>query len=174
MFSLSCFWLGVSAAFALTNGRGYSAYVRQDGLPGPATINFNGTHPNTSALGYINLPVAAGANGYSLVGNPYPSAITWNPGGGAAAGYPTATNIITTAKIRNNGTGGPVFVDVPPGAIIAPGQAFWVQTTAAGGGVLHINENAKTASASTFYKLMADSVDGLTITMNKPSQASNS
>jgi hypothetical protein len=160
---------GTASANLLLNGRGYSAFVRQDGLTGPATINFTGTHPATPALATgLPLTVAAAANGSSLIGNPYPSAIIWDPAN--ASLYPNTTNIVTTAKVRNNGTGGPVFVDVLPGETIAAGQSFWVTTSASGGGVLNINENAKVASSTTnFYRIAADEVDELVINMYKPS-----
>ncbi len=153
---------GLASAAALTNGIGYSAFVRQDGIAGPATINFPGTHPSTAGL---SLPVASAANGFSLVGNPYPSAILWDPAG---AGYTGTANIVTTVKVRNNGGGGG-FVDVLPGQTIAAGQAFWVTTSAGGGGVLNINENAKTTSSSIFYKVEGEINDEIEINLSKAS-----
>ncbi len=154
---------GLASANPVLNGRGYSAFVRQDGLSGPAVINFPGAHPNTAG---VTLVSGLTANGFALVGNPYPSAIIWDPAG---PGYTGTANIVTTVKVRNNGSGGPVFVDVPPGGTIAAGQAFWVTASAAGGGTVLINESAKTSSTATFYKVDAPLVDEMVINMTKAS-----
>lgn len=155
-----------SSAAALTNTRGYSVYVRQDGLTGPATINFKGTHPTTPVGGLV-LPVANVVDRASLVGNPYPSPIIWDPTNSTM--YPGTTGVYSTAKVRNNGTGGPVFVDVLPGGTIAAGQAFWV-TSSSASAALRISESAKTSSTSTsFYRTNEIEQDELVITMTKTS-----
>lgn len=148
----------------LLNGRGYAVFVRQDGLSGPATINFTGTHPNTATLGYISLPVNPTLNGFSLVGNPYPSAIVWDPTG---PGWSGTTGVGSAVKVRDNGAGG-VFRTISTGGVIAPGQSFWVETTGASP-VLRINENAKTNAAAIFYRQSEPIADQVVLQMTKVS-----
>jgi len=156
----------LSTASPLTNARGYSVYVRQNALTGPATINFVGTHPVTP-IGGLPLPVSPVKDGYSLVGNPYPSPIIWDPTNSTL--YPSATNVYTTAQITNNGTGGPGYIILNPGDVIAPGQAFWVASSDVNA-TLTISESAKTVATNStqFYRKTAnDGQDKMVITMTK-------
>jgi hypothetical protein len=130
----------------LVVGRGYAAYIRECATPTLAdltgTINQGPLSLTVSFTGSVPDP-----DGWNLVGNPYPSRITWDTGPGW-----TKTNISAIVSIRNNGSGG-VFevLDEADGLSIASGQAFWVLATGAGP-ALSINEDAKTANSGSFYR----------------------
>lgn len=153
---------GVSSSSAtFVNGRGYSAFFRHSGLGavGTVVLNFMGTNPPSTA---ISLPVSAVANGYSLVGNPYPSPIVWNNGTGWSK-----TNIQDGIVVRDNATGIHQVHGTADNFIIAPGQSFWVNTSAAGSGALSINENAKTTGAYSFYRVAESILDKVEIQLTK-------
>ncbi len=154
---------GLASANAFTNGRGYSAFFRHTGSGGVgnATINFVGTNPST---GNIALPVSPNASGLSLVGNPYPSAIRWDKGGGWAK-----TNIADGIVVRDNSTGVHQSYSAAAGTgVIAAGQSFWVQSSAAGAS-LTINQNAKSATTTSFFRLDQPIADELEIQLTKGS-----
>jgi hypothetical protein len=158
-----------ASANPLTNGVGYSAFVRQDGLVGPAIIKFPGTHPVTGAgISLSMAPFNADPNlCWSLVGNPYPSAIVWDPTNSLGTnGWTGSANVGSSVKVRDNGSGG-TYQTISIGGTISSGQAFWVQTTGASP-VLTIHENAKTSAlSSTFFRLGGPLSDQLTIQMTK-------
>ncbi len=154
---------GLASANAFTNGRGYSAFFRHTGSGGvgDATINFRGTNPST---GTIALPVSPNASGFSLVGNPYPSAIVWDNNAGWAK-----TNIADGIVVRDNSTGVHQSYSAASGTgVIAAGQAFWVQSSLAGAS-LSINQNAKTATSTSFYRLDQPIADQLEVQLVKGS-----
>jgi hypothetical protein len=152
-------WPTSSNAQTLEVGRGYLAYmwVSQNLiLDQSASIN----------SGTISLPVTytttsggVSADGWNLVGNPYPSAIIWDGG----AGW-TINNIDPTISVPDLGAGGefPTYFKTYnytddsgnlPGGIIASGQAFWVHASSPASPSLVINENAKTSAAGgMFYR----------------------
>jgi hypothetical protein len=121
----------------------------------------------TMNQGNITLPVTytttsggVAADGWNLVGNPYPSAIVWDGGPGW-----TLTNIDPTISVPDFGAGGTYptyyktynYIDDTghnlPGGIIASGQAFWVHVTSSATSGIIINENAKTSAAGgMFYR----------------------
>lgn len=150
-----------SSAATFVNGRGYSAFFRHTGAGavGTVVINFRGTNPSSAG---ISLPVSSVANGYSLVGNPYPSPIVWNAG----AGW-NRTNIQDGIVVRDNATGIHQIHGTADNFIIAPGQSFWVNTSAAGGGSLTINENAKTTGTYSFYRESSPDLDKLEVQLTK-------
>jgi hypothetical protein len=138
---------GLASASSFANGRGYSAFFRHSGVGavGQITINFRGTNPSSAG---VVLPVSPSLNGYSLVGNPYPSPISWNNGAGWAK-----TGISDVIVIRDNATGVHQSYSAAAGmSIIAPGQSFWVQSTIAGA-ALSISENAKTSGNYSFFRM---------------------
>lgn len=154
---------GLASANALTNGRGYSAFFRHtgSGAVGIVTLSFTGTNP--SAAG-IALPVAPAAGNYSLVGNPYPSAIDW----ASATGWSARTGFSNIAVVRDNATGVHQFLDANSASpqLIAPGQSFWVQTLV-GASSLTVNENAKAAGSYSFFRLDQAMEDILELSLTK-------
>ena len=153
-----------SGGTTFANGRGYSAFFRHTGLGavGIVTINFNGTHPSSAG---VPLTVSPNPLGYSLVGNPYPSAIVWNNGAGWVK-----TNIGDNIVIRDNAGSNVTFSAAAGNGVIAAGQSFWVQSSAAGAS-LQVNENAKTALASIFHKIDAPIFDELEMSLTRVSTA---
>lgn len=138
---------------ALQVGRGYAPFVRDDIIPGNVTIDWVGPVNQ----GSIALPVTytntgdATADGYNLVGNPFPSSIDWDN----ASGW-TKTNISNVIAVRDNGAGGVFrYWDGSGGTFaggeIATGQAFWVRATGASPALV-VNEQAKTSTTATFYR----------------------
>ncbi len=151
---------GLASANTFTNGRGYSGFFRHTGAGavGTVTINFRGTHPSTAG---VTLPVSSIALRYSLVGNPYPSPIVWNNGAGWVK-----TNIGDVIIVRDNATGVHQSHGTADNFIIAPGQSFWVQSTA-GGASLQIREAAKTSGSYSFYRLDEPMVDQVELALTK-------
>ncbi len=151
-----------TAGTTFTNGRGYSAFFRHTGTGavGTVVINFTGTHPVSTG---VSMPVNPSANGFSLVGNPYPSPIVWNN----SAGW-TKSNIADVIVVRDNATGIHQSHGTADNFIIAPGQAFWVQSSAAGAS-LSINEAAKTTGTYSFYRDAEVIIDGAEINLTKES-----
>jgi hypothetical protein len=139
---------GTAAGNPLIPGLGYSAYIRQ--CTEPTIIDFQGTVNS----GNINLPVTytvsdPSADGWNLVGNPYPSAVDWDFGW-------NKTRISPAIAIMDNGTGmmryyeAGVTEDIPNGQI-ALGQGFWVRATAPNP-ALRISELAKITSVPEFFR----------------------
>ncbi|MBX7124409.1 MAG: T9SS type A sorting domain-containing protein [Cyclobacteriaceae bacterium] len=146
----------------LVNGKGYTPFIRQN-LTGDNTVTVRGTHPSTAGVTLSTAPVGGD---WSLVANPYPCPIVWDNG----AGW-TKANIGDVISIRDNPSG--IFQTFSAAAgtgVIAPGQAFWVQSTA-GGASLSVNENAKTISLpSEFFRLSVPAgQDELVVSLTKPS-----
>ncbi|MBI3136029.1 MAG: hypothetical protein HYZ14_15230 [Bacteroidetes bacterium] len=134
---------------SLPAGTGFIAHIDPSNLDG--FVDFTGP-ANT---GTINLPVSytvsgVNADGWNLVGNPYPSAINWddttivktgidnaiymwNPALGAYASY-----------VDGIGTNGGK-------AVIASSQAFYVRANSPSP-VLQLTENCKTTLPSYFFK----------------------
>ena len=142
-----------SVSSPLTVGRGYSAFIRQ--CINPTIVDVTG--PINQQL--VNLPVThtvgSSLSGWNLVGNPYPCTIDWDIAG--AQGW-IKTNIAASIAIRDNGGGGFYRYwdgDGDPSDLvegrIAPGQGFWVRTTAPNP-VLAVREGVKALQTATYYR----------------------
>jgi len=145
----------------MVTGRGYTIFVRGDMAPistagnarwdvrGPinaGTVIYNATYTSS---GNVN------ADGWNLVGNPYPSTIDWN----APTGW-TKTGLTNTFYIANNGayTGGPALYATFNGTVgtnggsryIPMGQAFFVKSD---GGTVNFRstEAVKAPGATTSF-----------------------
>jgi hypothetical protein len=158
----------------LTAGVGYRVLIRGDrnvnltvpsanGMNAAITLSATGTLKtgtvplSLSSTPSINNTTNSVTNGFSLVGNPYQSAVDWhlvtrtgiedtyyawdpNMGTGAARGNYVPYNVLT-----GNTFGGQV------GQFIQPGQAFFVKNTGPGAGSLTFEEADKaTTSANVF------------------------
>lgn len=121
-----------AASFDLTNGRGYSVFVRDTGTPtvtARGTLRFGDVGISLTSTG--SEPDAAGFN---LIGNPYPAPIDWDlvslPGG-------VSPTISLIDNVSNGGLGAGQFIYYIQGGptvgtfdgVIGSGQAFWVQTS---------------------------------------------
>jgi hypothetical protein len=92
----------------------------------------------------------ATADGYNLVGNPFPATINWD----IVAGW-SKNEIALPIAVRDNGdSGGFLYWDGETGGLtngnIATGQAFWVRGNS--GASLSVNENAKISATGEFFK----------------------
>lgn len=157
----------------LVVGRGYLAYMWQ----GASQITWDVTGPINK--GTIVLPITVtpsvppdpNADGWNLVGNPYPSSIDWDN----ASGW-TKTNIAPTVYVYDgpagvfrtwNGTTG----DLPNG-VIASCQSFWVY--ASGSAALSINEQAKTNVTGAFFRRAETEYPTLVFSISEGNRKDNS
>ena len=149
---------GLAQAAPLIPGRGYSPFIREAAAPTVWTL----TGPINQ--GDVPLPVtfsstpSATADGWNLVGNPYPCSIFWGREGDLGEdpeGW-TRENVRNAIAIRENSFSDENFL-VWDGELgdfsgdIAIGQAFWVQTTAASPSLI-IHETAKSFTNGAFYR----------------------
>ncbi|HEY8934946.1 MAG TPA: T9SS type A sorting domain-containing protein, partial [Cyclobacteriaceae bacterium] len=137
----------------LETGRGYTAFMRQ--CAEAVVIDVRGKVNQ----GQLQLPVTYTSDtlqyiGWNLVGNPYPSSISWEAAG--SNGW-IKENIAKTIAIRDNGLGTFKYWDGTgiPNDIqegeIASGQAFWVRAT----GVkpkLIAQEGIKSQGISSYFR----------------------
>lgn len=139
-------------------GKGYALFVRGNLL---STALWDVRGPiNSGNVSSVTLPTAFTSSGtiandgWSLVGNPFPSTIDWN----AASGW-TKTNIEASVYFRDNGS---LITQVSSwngvtntnggSRYIPAGQGFWVKTNAASPN-LQATENVKAAGTqSTFFR----------------------
>lgn len=133
----------------LTPAKGYIA-VAPVGETG-VTVNFSGALNTGNQTIALTRTSGQTKEGFNLVGNPYPSHLTWSE---AVA---TASNTLTTIWYRTyvssayvfqtyNATGG---IGTPIGVtgLVAPMQAFWVRANA-GGGTLSLNNSMRSHSGT--------------------------
>ena len=151
-------YVTVNGTHVMENGRGYLAYMWNGVLDRPWDVS------GTVAVGPVNLPVThspssppqLNADGWNLVGNPYPCAIVWDNG----PGWTRSAGIGESISVPD--IGGPVTElnwnytdnsgDLPNG-VIATGQAFWVYSDNSVPPVLQVNEDAKTTTLSgSFFR----------------------
>jgi hypothetical protein len=94
----------------------------------------------------------ASADGWNLVGNPYPSAIQWNNGAGWARTNidPTVWVWDVVGRVWHSFNANTSLGDLTNG-IIASGQGFWVYAPAVGAATITINEAAKSVAGSGSY-----------------------
>lgn len=167
----------MDASATLVPGRGYLAFMWESAaetwdVTGPinrGTIPFTITHtPSTPT------PIPD-ADGWNLIGNPYPSSIVWNDG----AGW-TRNQIAPVISVPDVPSG--VFrtsnYQVPnagdlPNDVIASGQAFWVYANQADAS-MSINEQAKTNSTGTFYRERQNLYPVLAISLTQGAVTDNS
>jgi hypothetical protein len=154
---------GLAADAYFTLGTGYSIWVESD-LGEPEISEVTGTpHIGNIAysLEYTDSPTFE-YNGWNLIGNPYLSAIDWDA-------IPLTRKINMTNAIYmtdNTDVAGQINrsysngIGVPSGTsnVIAPSQAFWVQTTSTGASI-EFQEADKVQAEYSLYKIAP--LDGL-------------
>jgi fibronectin type 3 domain-containing protein/predicted esterase len=164
---------------------GYAAYIRNDvdftmSLKG---VPFQGSIPFNSLIA----PYTVGAytfDGWNLIGNPYASTIQWSLSEEAWSNRNAISNIVAVRENVNATSGHFLYYDAftqlgtstgddnglggtLTAGKIAPGQAFYVQTTGANPS-LTINESAKYVDQQDFFRKSADSeVSHLYINLKK-------
>ena len=131
-------WTPVSVGAGLVAGKGYIALPTTAGAPITFTTQSGGTLNNgTVTIPLTYSPTVNSGKGYNLIGNPYPSHLSWtfeftqansskiestiwyrtNSGGSNASGWSFITfNPVTAETVPSTVNGG----------IIPPMQAFWV------------------------------------------------
>jgi hypothetical protein len=145
---------GSSNAETLVTGRGYDTWMWN----GVAATTWDVSGPiNRGTVVYTvshtaSTPPEPTIDGWNLLGNPYPSSISWN----TDAGW-TRTNIDATVWVwdvvgavwrsYNHATNSGDLTD----GIIATGQGFWVQANP-GGASLSVNEAAKTSNSGAYLR----------------------
>lgn len=151
-------WVGInSLSTALTPMKGYALYFRSAKL-----MNNTGTYTHGSSPFSINvtntMTASSGADGWNLVGNPYPSTIDWD----AASGW-TKTNIYSAVYCwdapNNRYTSYVGGIGVNGGSrYIASMQAFWIRVdTTKTSGTLSATSLVRSSNAATFYRQSASS-----------------
>lgn len=145
----------------LTPGVGYSAFIRQNIIGSPVTIEWTGPVNQ----GTVSLPVSYNGTpeeSWNLVGNPFPSSIDWDISGW------TKVRVANDIAVRDNATGmlrvwnGSVGNLL--GGVIATGQAFWVRATGASPN-LQVSEAAKT-STGQFFRESSDELNQFILTLS--------
>jgi hypothetical protein len=147
---------GGSNTEIMVPARGYDVYMWNN--PGNVTINYSG--PVNQGLINFNVsrtnstPAVPTADGWNLVGNPYPSAIQWNSGPGWSRNLIDPTvyvwdRLTNSFKTYNHNTSTGTLTN----GIIATGQGFWVYAYP-GAVSMSINEQAKAApdNGSAYYR----------------------
>jgi len=172
-------WIS-STTNTLVPGAGYGAYM-WNGVS-TTTVSFTGTvntgavnlgvvnnPPNSTAITYTDNDEST-ADGWNLVGNPYPSAILWDQS--VAAGW-TRTNINNYIYVYDVALATWLYKDFTgigtlSGAFngeIASGQGFWVYTSSPTA-TLIVNEAAKSSSTTaSYYRTSNTPVDHLKISL---------
>ncbi|HMM11311.1 MAG TPA: S8 family serine peptidase [Bacteroidales bacterium] len=136
--------LGTSTTTPLQVDRGYMIWYTGS----QTTYNFAGPLNNGN---FTALVASTAADRFNLVPNPYPSAIDWD----AASGW-TKTNLYNAIYIWNRNTGNYASYVSGVGAnggsrYIAPGQSFFVKTTAASAG-LQMGDAVRVHNAQPFFQ----------------------
>lgn len=149
-------------AIPLEVGQGYIARMGSTGA-----VEFDGSSYNTGSVtegGLTRTGTTETNRGYNLIGNPYPSTVSWDDA--------SRTNLETTIWYRTNNAGtmtfdtynaagmvgtsnnggGPVSGDIPPS------QAVWVRVSADGltGSVSFDNADRSHGMATGIYKVEAE------------------
>lgn len=167
--------LGTSAT-TLVPGVGYDCYMWNGVAPtltsmtGPinqGSLTFNVTHTTSS-------PPQPSADGWNLLGNPYPSAIIWDNGAGWTKNQiaPTISVWDASAHVYRTWNCDTSTGDLPNG-VIATGQSFWVYANDATAS-LTINEQAKTATSGSFLRVAGSRLPALEISLTHNISTDNS
>ncbi|MEX1002507.1 MAG: hypothetical protein WDZ35_10375 [Crocinitomicaceae bacterium] len=135
---------------SVAKGRGFMAYIGTGSILG--VVEFEGA----PVSGDVQMPVTftSGTEGWSLVGNPYPSAINWDSDSIVKTGMDDAIYIWDpeigeyTSYVDGIGTNG-------GSAVVASSQSFYVKANSASP-QLTLKESCKTSASSTFFKAGSD------------------
>jgi hypothetical protein len=151
-----------SSATALSNGTGYSLFIRRSSASIPTiTLDVRGI----PRVGNVGLPYTFtddpaqpnSEDGWNLLGNPYPAPISWpSIVSLAAPGLSNTVYLKDNVNISGAGAGNYITHNGTVGTNgftgnIASGQGFFVQATASG--TLNLTESIK-SNASTFYRTL--------------------
>jgi len=119
-------------------GKGYAVSPYNPGI----TVTFTGTmNTGDKTMSGLTKTGSTTWSGYNLIGNPYPSSITWDDA-------ITTTNVEPTAWVWN-GAGAYISFTKTIGGVIAPTQGFFVHATGTGSVAI---PNTNRTHDGTFYK----------------------
>lgn len=142
----------------------------------PTTVNFRGPinqgtiaikNQLGNALSYTNSGTPT-ADGWNLVGNPYPSAIQWNNTGWSKGSNidPTVWVWDVVGNVWHSYNASTSTGDLTNG-VISIGQGFWVYVTGASS-TLTITEAAKSSSGNgSYFRESNESVQSLIVSLNQ-------
>ncbi|MEJ1238227.1 hypothetical protein WBG78_08870 [Chryseolinea sp. T2] len=148
---------GRAAEAPLVIGRGYAAFIRNTSS---TIVDFVGPiNQHDITIPFTYTLHSGRANGWNLVGNPYPSSISWESPSLIKNGLSHVIVITDNGDHRfRYWDGDAQFTDIPEGRI-ALGQSFWVRAMSADAS-LTFREEAKTDDAA-FYRRPAVQVPSL-------------
>ena len=137
----------------INNAQGYSAWA-SDAFTGSTTVTYTGVlNTGDFAIPSLNYTLTSPNTGWNLIGNPYPSGLTWD-------GTWIKNNVSEWGCIHNNGNDGcynaitgtewPNAGDMPNGSL-SPTQGLWVRATSDVAS-LTIPHNQRIHSSQTIYK----------------------
>jgi hypothetical protein len=150
----------------LVPGVGYALYMWNGtaatllDFTGP--IN-KGTIPFTGVT-YFNSGTAD-ADGWNLIGNPYPSSIKWDATSWARINISSTVwvwDVVAQVWRSYNYANG---LGNLSGGVIATGQGFWIQATASNPSI-SVTEAAKTAPGGAYYREQTPAIDALIIVLS--------
>lgn len=138
---------GYVTASSLNHSEGYLIYIDQ---LGEGMISVTGAPYNS---GSKTLPASCSNgcgtdDGWVLMGNPYPSTISW---AGCSKSFISGRGGGTAYALQTSGN----YASLPK---IASGQGFWVQANSAIGAQVVIPQSAKTTSDPGYFKTFDESV----------------
>ncbi|MBX2966273.1 MAG: fibronectin type III domain-containing protein [Cyclobacteriaceae bacterium] len=159
---------GSNNSVTFERGRGYSIFNYLGNNPLTLTMTGN---PYQGSVPFTLTPGSGGDTGWNLLGNPYASAIQWN---NLASDW-SRSGVSPVVHIPDNTSGTLVFrtwnaltqqgTNGQTDGIIAPGQAFWVQTVTANP-TMAIHEKAKRTNTSTFFRESENHINSITVRLS--------
>lgn len=143
------------SSFSLANMQG----IAIDQKTAPVTLDITSTYDHTATF---QTPVLTrttssdtSADGWHLLGNPYPSVLDWNSTNGWVK-----KNVYEAIYFYDASSGVTKCYSYPDGIngatqYIPPMQAFWVQASQKDSGWISVNNNARTTTSQSFYRIGA-------------------
>ena len=149
-------WIQTPSTYAFQSGRGFVTYNSPVSweVRGPLTTGSNqGDVSFNSIISYTSTSGGPTADGWNLIGNPYPSAINWS---GDVNDWTKSVDISPVVYVPDVLTNQFIVFNYTDnsgeGGIIALGQAFWIKANAINP-TLTLHEPAKTSTGTArFYR----------------------
>lgn len=163
-----------SASDTFVPGVGYGLYMWDGTAPtlwtSRGTVNQGDIEFTISNT--VSIPAEPDADGWNLIGNPYPSSIVWEdntdlPGGWTMSGSvdPTVWIYDEVAEIWRSYNAATNTGNNFDGTI-ATGQAFWVEVNGGGPHTLEIHEAAKTNNSGAYYRKRNGTIPTVTLALS--------
>lgn len=149
--------LGPSGETPVSNQKGYLVFYPDNSV----TFDFAGQLNNAS----ISLPLAQKTNDFTLVPNPYPSAINWDEGAGWTRNNLEGSYWIWSPTANNYAVYNGIIGSLGATGFIPSGQSFFVKNTAASP-MLTINNNARSHSYQDYFKNSKEQLDYIKVSVS--------